>query len=150
MIADERPSWRAIVTLVALGAILGYLTFQWGGVVGTYRYQVLFILGLAVMLWNAGRSFRGNPLPVGRMLQWATVLFPAYVLFQVAPLPISILRVLSPMRAEAMDALAPIGAKVNFASLSVFPAGTFQYFLLVCGYLVIFLLVRDLTLAFSG
>jgi hypothetical protein len=55
------------------------------------------------------------------------------------------LRVLSPARAAAMDALGPVGAKVSFVSLSVFPAGTFQYFLLVCGYLVIFLLVCTLT-----
>jgi O-antigen ligase len=42
-------------------------------------------------------------------------------------------------------ALERIGAQVNFASLSVSPAATFQSFLLVCGYLIIFLLVRELT-----
>jgi O-antigen ligase len=67
------------------------------------------------------------------------------VLLQVVPLPVAALRVLSPARAEAMDALGPVGAKVSFASLSVFPAGTFQCFLLVCAYLVVFLLGRELT-----
>lgn len=37
----------------------------------------------------------------------------------------------------------PVGAGTGWASLSVFPAGTFQYFLLVCAYLAIFLLVRQ-------
>ena len=46
-------------------------------------------------------------------------------------------------------ALDRIGAKVNFASLSVSPAATFQSFLLVCGYLIIFLLVRELTWRFE-
>ena len=72
------------------------------------------------------------------------------MLLQVVPLPVAVLHVLSPARAEAMDALGPVGAKVSFASLSVFPAGTFQYFLLVCGYLVIFLLHARIDVAFSG
>jgi O-antigen ligase len=68
---------------------------------------------------------------------------------QVVPLPLSLLRVLSPARAEAVAALDLIGAKLNFASLSVSPAATFQSFLLVCGYLIIFLLVRELTWRFD-
>jgi O-antigen ligase len=74
---------------------------------------------------------------------------PAYVLVQVVPLPVSLVRVLSPARAEGVAALDLIGAKVNFASLSVSPAATFQSFLLVCGYLIIFLLVRELTWRFG-
>jgi hypothetical protein len=42
-----------------------------------------------------------------------------------------------------LDALGPVGAKTSFASLSVFPAGTFQQFLLVCGYVAVFPLVRE-------
>jgi len=53
------------------------------------------------------------------------------------------LRVLSPVR--AIDSLGPVGAKLSFASLSVFPVGTFQYFLLGSAYPVIFLLIRELT-----
>jgi O-antigen ligase len=101
------------------------------------------------MLLSLGRSQdEWSPLP-GRALRWTTVLLPAYVLLQVVPLPVAVLRVLSPARAEAMDALGPVGAKVSFASLSVFPAGTFQYFLLVCGYMVIFLLVCTLMWRFE-
>jgi putative inorganic carbon (HCO3(-)) transporter len=70
-------------------------------------------------------------------------------MMQVVPLPVSLLRVLSPARTEAVAALDLIGAKVNFASLSVSPAATFQSFLLVCGYLIIFLLVRELTWRFD-
>jgi len=58
--------------------------------------------------------------------------------------------VLSPARAESLAALARIGPPVHFASLSVSPAATFQRFLLVCGYVVIFLLVRELTWRFTA
>src|ERR1700687_1236608 len=101
------------------------------------------------MMLTVGRSRdEWSPLP-GRVLRWTAVLLPAYVLLQVVPLPMAMLRVLSPARAEALDALGPVGAKVSFASLSVFPAGTFQYFLLVCGYMVIFLLVCKLMWRFE-
>src|ERR1700675_4382379 len=148
MITEERLNWRLVGVLVVLTGVLAYTTFQWGGVVRTGRYQYLLVLGLLAMLLTLGRSKdEWSPLP-GRVLRWTAVLLPAYVLLQVVPLPLGVLRVLSPARAEAIDALGPVGAKVRFASLSVFPAGTFQYFLLVCGYLVTFLLIRELTWCF--
>ncbi len=149
MITNEHLKRKAILTLLVLAGVLAYTTFQWGGVVRTGRYQYLLVLGLLAMLLSLGRSRdEWSPLP-GRALRWTVVLLPAYVLLQVVPLPIAVLRVLSPARAEAMDALGPVGAKVSFASLSVFPAGTFQYFLLVCGYMVIFLLACTLTSRFQ-
>ena len=145
MITQERSNRQAVLVLLALAGVLAYTTFQWGGVVRTGRYQCLLVVGVLAMLLSLGRSLDAwLPLP-GRVLQWAAVLLPAYVLLQVVPLPVAVLRALSPARAEAMDALGPIGVKVSFASLSVFPAGTFQYFLLVCGYLAIFFLARTLT-----
>ena len=148
MITKKRLNRRAVLVLLVLAGVLAYTTFQWGGVVRTGRYQYLLVLGLLAMLLSLGRSLDAwSPLP-GRVVRWTEVLLPAYVLLQVVPLPVAVLRVLSPARAEAMDALGPVGAKVSFASLSVFPAGTFQYFLLVCGYMVIFLLVRTLTSRF--
>ena len=150
MVTEERLNRRAVLVLLVLAGVLAYTTFQWGGVVRTGRYQCLLVLGLLAMLLSLGRSQdEWSPLP-GRALRWTTVLLPAYVLLQVVPLPVAVLRVLSPARAEAMDALGPVGAKVSFASLSVFPAGTFQYFLLVCGYMVIFLLACTLTWRFAG
>jgi hypothetical protein len=141
VITKERMNRHAILVLLVLAGVLAYTTFQWGGVVRTGRYQYLLALGLLAMLLSLDRSQnQWSPLP-GRVLRWTATLLPAYVLLQVVPLPMAVLRVLSPARALAMDALGPVGAKVSFASLSVFPAGTFQYFLLVCGYMVIFLLV---------
>ncbi len=144
----ERLNRQAVLVPLVLAGVLAYTTFQWGGVVRTGRYQYLLILGLLAMLLSIGRSLEEwSPLP-NRVLRWTVTLLPAYVLLQVVPLPVAVLRVLSPARTAAMDALGPVGAKVSFAALSVFPAGTFQYFLLVCGYLVTFLLIRELTWRF--
>ena len=148
MITKERLNRQAVLVLLVLAGVLAYTTFQWGGVVRTGRYQYLLALGLLAMLLSLSRSpDEWSPLP-GRVLRWAAVLLPAYVLLQVVPLPVAVLRVLSPARAEAMDALGPVGAKTNFTSLSVLPAGTFQYFLLVCGYMAIFFLVCTVTWRF--
>ena len=148
MITGERLNRRAVLVLLMLAGVFAYTTFQWGGVVRTGRYQYLLVLGLLAMLLSLSRSRdEWSPLP-GRVLQWTAVLLPTYVLLQVIPLPVAVLRVLSPARAEATDALGPVGAKVSFASLSVFPAGTFEYFLLVCGYVVTFLLIHELTCRF--
>jgi O-antigen ligase len=145
VITKECLNRQAILVLLVLAGVLAYTTFQWGGVVRTGRYEYLLVLGMLAMLLSLVRSpDEWPPLP-GRVLRWTAVLLPAYVLLQVVPLPVAVLRVLSPTRARAMDALEPVGAKVSFASLSVFPAGTFQYFLLVCAYIVIFLVVFTLT-----
>ena len=84
---------------------------------------------------TSGRRFpRAGTLELG--------LLPAYILMQVVPLPVALVRVLSPARTEALAAPDRIGAKVNFVSLSVSPAAAFQSFLLVCGYVIGFLTAR--------
>jgi O-antigen ligase len=145
IVITEKPlNLQSVLMLLVLAGVLAYTTFQWGGVVRTGRYQYLLVLGLLAMLLSLGRSReKWSPFP-GRVLRWTAGLLPAYVLLQVVPMPVAVLHMLSPARAEAMDALGPVGLKVSFASLSVFPAGTFQYFLLVCGYLVIFFLASTL------
>jgi O-antigen ligase len=135
--------------LAAQAGVLAYVAFQWGGVVRTGRYEYLLLLGLLAMILSLGRPRdEWAPLP-GGVVRWTLALLPAYVLMQVVPLPVSLVRVLSPARAEGVAALDPIGAKVNLTSLSVSPAATFQSFLLVCGYVIIFLLVRELTWRFD-
>jgi hypothetical protein len=59
-----------------------------------------------------------------RVLRWTAAFLPTYVLLWIVPLRVAVLRVLSPTRGRATDSLGPGGVKVNFASLSVFLAGT--------------------------
>ena len=143
-------TWPDRAVLAVLGGVLAYAAAEWGGVVRTGRYEYLLVLGLLAMLVSLGRAReRWAPLP-GGVVRWALALLPAYVLMQMVPLPVGLLRVLSPARAEGVAALDRVGAHVNFAALSVSPAATFQSFLLVCGYVIIFLLVRELTWRSAG
>jgi O-antigen ligase len=141
----ERLDRSALGTLIVFGGVLAYTTFEWGGVVRTGRYEYLLILGLLAVAWSLAHRGEDQLPRLDRVLRWTAVLLPVYALLQVIPLPVAVLRLVSPARAEVVDALGPIGAKVGFASLSVYPAGTFQYFLLISGYLVVFLLARELT-----
>ena len=138
-----------ISTLSTIGMVLGYAVFEWGGVLRTDQYHYLLVLGLlAVALGLARPRDHWAPLP-GRVVRWSLALLPAYILMQVVPLPVALVRVLSPARAESLAALDRVGAHVHFASLSVSPSATFPSFLLVCGYVIIFLLVRELTWRFD-
>jgi O-antigen ligase len=137
------------ITLAVLGAVLGYAAFEWGGVLRTTRYGCLLALGLVGIALSLARSRREwAPVP-GGVVRWAAGLLPLYVLLQVVPLPESLLRVLSPERASAVEALGALGARLSFAPLSASPARTFQYFLLVCGYITVFLLARELVWRFK-
>jgi putative inorganic carbon (HCO3(-)) transporter len=150
VITKDRSNRQVTLVLLILAGVLAYVTFQWGGVVRIGRYEYLLVLGLLAITWSLDRSGgEWSPLP-GSVVRWTAVLLPAYVLLQVVPQPVALLHILSPARAAGVDALGPIGARIRFASLSVFPAGAFQYFLLVCAYLVIFLFARELTWHFRG
>ena len=95
------------ITLAVLGAVLGYAAFEWGGVLRTTRYGCLLALGLVGIALSLARS-RGEWAPVpGRVVRWAAGLLPLYVLLQVVPLPEPVLRVISPERASAVEALWP-------------------------------------------
>jgi O-antigen ligase len=137
-----------VAALSTMGVVLAYAVFEWGGVLRSDQYHYLLVLGLLAVVLCLGRPrHQWAPLP-NRVVRWCLALLPAYVLVQVVPLPVALLRALSPARAEAVAALDRIGAHVNFASLSVSPAATFQSFLLVCGFVIVFLLVRELTWRF--
>jgi len=75
------------------------------------------------------------------------LLVPGYVAFQLVPMPVSLLRILSPARAELLNALTPLGLRPSWAPLSVTPPLTLEHFLLFAGYAVVFFAVRDLALS---
>ena len=134
-----------ICALSTMGAVLAYAAFDWGGVVRSDQYHYLLVLGLlAVVLSLARPRDWWAPLP-RRAVRWSLTLLPVYILVQVVPLPVALVRVLSPARTAAMPPAALIGRQTNYLALSVSPLATFEFFLLVCGYVIVFLLVRELT-----
>ena len=103
---------------------------------------------LVVALAGIARSFRISPKhPFSepeRLFMVPLLLLPAYLAFQLIPLPLPVLRILSSTRAEITDALTGVVAtSPQFAPLSIAPAGTWVHLARMLGYGVILLLVRQ-------
>jgi len=134
-----------IVYLSSLAAILGYAVFHFGGVVSEQWSACLLALGLLVLAYWF-RSTRADRAPVlDRKLYWLLVLLSSYVVFQLVPLPSFLLRVLSPARAVLLDGAAQAVPGIALAPLSVVPSETLSHFLRIAAYMVVFLLVREIT-----
>ena len=139
---------RRVVLLIALSAILGWVTFSSGGVSHTDQNFYLFALGLVALIAALWPSRTSTPR-LSAVYRYLLPLLPAYAAFQILPLPASWIVALSPARAQPMSALAGIGITSPYSTLSVFPSGTRDYVLLLCGYVVVFLLVRQLSASWS-
>ena len=82
--------------------------------------------------------------PTGWKWEWLGLCLPAYALFQLVPLPLGVLRLVSPARARLVDTLVPLFPKPGWAPLSVTPSATVYYSLLLamCG--IVFLVIYDI------
>jgi len=135
--------------LAALTFILLYATIHWGGVIREDRSVYLLALGLLAVCAALVRSGTEGMIRLDPNFRWLLPLLPVYAALQIIPLPTGLVAALSPARGQVLDSLGPLGASAPYASLSVFPAGTLQHLLLICGYVAVFLLVRELMWFFS-
>ena len=108
------------LAVAGLGTVLGYAAFEWGGVLRRDQDVCLLLLGALAIAWSLGQRRPWAPLG-GRALGWALALLPAYLLLEVVPLPLPLLRALSPVRAEAVAALAPLGVRIRLPLSSFWP-----------------------------
>lgn len=98
---------------------------------------------ISVGYWLFTRPIHRAP-PLSRWLRWPILLLPCYLVFQLIPLPVGVLEVISPARAQLVKALAPVIPGVAWAPLSVnAPAAVLALFTLA-GYVATFFLVREL------
>jgi O-antigen ligase len=122
--------------LAALAAIWGFAVFRYGGVLRLDWNICLLALGLLAIAYTLVPRADRAPAPEA-WLRWLLVLLPAYVAFQILPLPAAALRVLSPVRIELLEPGS------SFAPLSVVPSATLQGLLTILAYVVVFLLIRQ-------
>src|SRR6266516_4203937 len=122
--------WNVLLTALLM-AVLGYAVFFLSTPIAQTdragrEYRNVYVLALGVMgLAHAILSHRRETQKAeGRALTWVALLLPAYAAFQLIPLPLSVLRLLSPARGELLDALAPLSLRPEWAALSVAPALT--------------------------
>jgi O-antigen ligase len=143
-----------IFLLLAMTAILAYgvLTVatpvaQQDRLTRESRNLYLIALGalglLGTLFSRRAKSERARRDPV----IWLAMLLPVYAVIQLCPLPLRVLRTLSPARAGLLDALAPLSLEPRWASLSAVPTITLTHLLLIAGYAVVFFFIRDVALS---
>ncbi|HSB13681.1 MAG TPA: O-antigen ligase family protein [Bryobacteraceae bacterium] len=130
--------------LVLLGLVFAYAVYLDGGATRWSWELCLPVIGLTGLIyWLRTRRTELAPPLEGWLLR-AALLLPAYAAVQAIPLPLPVLQILSPARAELQVALSKAGAAGDFASLSVVPPVTLRHGVTLAGLLVVLLLVREL------
>src|SRR5260221_1129344 len=110
-----------------------------GGDLGAWDVCLLIAGVTALVYWRLTRHSEPAP-PPEPWLRWAVFLLPAYVALQLVPLPVFLLKILSPSRAQLVNMLGSVMAAPRFASLSIAPATSAAYLLRTIGDAVVFLL----------
>jgi len=129
--------------LASLALALGYSVFCYGGVVLADWNVCLLLVGLAAVVYWSRMPAPGMPSP-GDPSPYTLLLVPGYVALQLLPLPWFLLRLVSPARAAILHSLDGLMQPVRFAPLSVTPATTAIHLLRILGYILTFLVIRDI------
>jgi O-antigen ligase len=136
--------YASIAALVLLGLSLAWAALNKSGILASDWYISLILIGLAVMaFWARPRRVVCPPLP--RWIVWTVSGILAYLIFQALPLPLPLLSILSPARAQLTKSLTPVLGPVSAAPISVDPAAHILWLLTIAGCAAAFFLVRDLT-----
>jgi len=111
------------------------------GTVQDWAAAVMEIAAFIVLTaWLASVAQRNGARIADRGLLVLFALTVLFVLFQLVPLPVGMLRVLSPATARLLD---QAGVAADWHSLSIYPWATMQYFLKLLAYGGIFFVVVD-------
>ncbi len=133
-----------LITLVALALSLVWALFLRAGVYPSdWVSTVLFVGCICLVYWFFTRRRLMAPRITG-WVRWVIWALPCYCAFQLLPLPLGLLRALSPARAELVVALGPVISGVSSAPLAVNPPMAMLWGFTLLGYIATFFLVREL------
>lgn len=138
------PLTRAYLWLACLSLAVAYAVFWYGG--GDPIHLAIVLLGLgviAIVAW-APLSPAEQPPRLPADLRWLGLLLVGYVAFQVVPLPLAVVELVSPARAEIARSLGPVLSENSYATVSVLPSATVPHLIRICALILIFLIVRQL------
>ncbi len=133
----------SLAALALLSAALAYGAARYGATAAPDWRVSMALIGAAALLIPLLERAPGGPPALGAWLKWPMILFVAYALFQITPLPVFSLNLFSPRKAELLAALADVGQRHGFAPMSVVPPLTFDYFLRTVTYACVFLVARE-------
>jgi O-antigen ligase len=139
-----KPAPTPYPYLGALSLILAYAAFQSGGIVALEWDRCLVALGLVVLVYFRFTSKDDLAPALQPWLKWPPLLLLAFIMFQLVPLPLWLLRAVSPARSTLAQSLQPILPGNGFAPISVYPSATLAHLLRAAAYTAVFLLAREL------
>lgn len=138
------------IPLTSLGLIFAWAVFRWGAVLPETWNCCACALALLAILYPLLTPKDESPPPLSSALKWATFLLPGYVAFQLMPIPLSFLGILSPAKARLIYALGPVIPGIRAEPIAVNPTITFQHLIRITSYVLVFLLARQLVFRFPG
>jgi O-antigen ligase len=133
-----------IIALAALALALAWTLVNRAGVYPADWSITLLALGLVSFCYWQFTDRRDLAPALPPWLRFVIWGLPAYVAFQLAPLPLALLQVLSPARAQLARSLEPIIPGVQAAPLSSDVSATILGLFTILGYVATFFLVREL------
>jgi O-antigen ligase len=136
--------YAAIIALIFLGIGFAWATLNKSGIPAFDWYVSLVFIGLAfVAFWSRPRRLLSPAFP--GWLKWTAVGLLLYLIFQAVPLPLAVLNLLSPDRAEMARSLVPVTGPISAAPICVDVAADILWFLTLAGCAAAFFLIRDIS-----
>lgn len=136
-----------MLSLIVLGLAVAYSAFLSGGSDAFDMSLVAFTVACAAAVrWIRARG-RGQVRRLEPYVRWPLILLVGYTAFQLVPLPLSILRTLSPATAGLVQAAGPaIGAQIHSAPLSLSPGAGWQQFIRIAACVLLFVSIREIAI----
>ena len=99
------------------------------------------VVGLMILFWLAEMAYKGRASFVKTAFLTPAALFLLFIVFQLIPLPINLIRIVSYNTAHLYETFIPAGISRGFFSLSIYPDSTFSELLKFLTYIGIFLII---------
>jgi O-antigen ligase len=144
------PGVAAGLHLSLLGGLLAAAVFADGGTVPQAWLVCQVAVGLLLISSTAITKPARAAAPPARGFPAAVLLLPLYATVQAFPLPLRLVRWLSPARAELHDSIANLLPEIPpWTPLSVDPAATLDFALRLAAYAAVYWIVRGLSARFG-
>lgn len=144
-----RGHGKALILAALLTVALAYSAALYGGIRAFDWNIALTAVGLTAVTCGCLQKRVPCANPQDRTLLWATCLFPGYVAGQLVPLPLELLRIVSPTRAELAGAFRSLSSPLRVVAVTIATDATREYALKVGAYALMFLVVRQLSRAWA-
>ncbi len=136
-------SSAAVVHLIVLGTILAAAVFAAGGTIPAVWTACQCASGLLLLSWAVAAN--RSPTLSAEDFPLAALALPLYAIAQTIPLPLEIVRRLSPARAEIHDSVLGLAPHLpSWTPLSVHPQETLDFALRLAAYAAVYWIARGL------